>query len=135
MKKLFLNIFTLLLAVGAFAQTDMTAQEATDDLVKVYDMDSKQAAQMLVIQQRRVRNLNQITEMKNTDVKKYRHKFRAIQQSTDASIRRMLSEEQMQVYKKRRLEWRENRAAKIADLKKTGLSLQEIEDKLLEEGY
>lgn len=135
MKKLFLNIFTLLLTFGAFAQSNVTAQQATDELVKVFDLDTKQAAQMLVIQERKVRNLNQITEIKKTDVKKYRHKFRAIQQSTDASIRRMLTDTQMVTYKKRRLEWRENRAAKIADFKKTGMSFQEIEDKLLEEGY
>jgi hypothetical protein len=135
MKKIILGVFTLIVSFSAFAQKNVTAQEATDELVKVYTLDSQQAKEMLVIQERKVRNLDQIVDMKTTDVKLYRHKYRAIQQSTDASIRRMLTETQMKIYEKRRLEWREERAAKIAKLKESGMTLEEIEDQLLEEGF
>lgn len=136
MKKLFLSTLLLLFAVSIFAQSKTsTAQEATDELVKVYQLDSKQATQMLVIQERKVRNMEQIKDMKATDAKMYRHKYRAINQSTDASIRRMLNDEQMKIYQQRRMEWRNQRAERIATLKESGLTLVEIEDKLLEEGF
>ncbi|MFT5164826.1 MAG: hypothetical protein ACI8P3_000049 [Saprospiraceae bacterium] len=135
MKKLILGVITLMVSVGAFSQHNVSASEATADLIKVYDLDSKQAKEMLVIQERKVRNIDEIAGMKTTDIKKYRHKHRAIQQSTDASIRRMLTEAQMKVYEKRRLKWRAERAAKIAKLKESGMSLEEIEDALLEEGF
>ncbi len=135
MKKLFLSTLLLLFVVNIFAQKNTAAQEATDELVKIYDLNTKQAKQMLVIQERKLRNLEQIKHMKTTDAKMYRHKFRAINQSTDASIRRMLTEAQMKIYTERRMEWRNKRAERIATLKESGLSLVEIEDKLLEEGF
>ena len=135
MKKLMLSIFALVITLSAFAQNNSTAQKATDELVKVYDLDADQAKEMLVIQERKVRNLKQISGMKTTEVKKYRHKHRAIQQSTDASIRRMLTEEQMKVYEKRRMELREKRAAEVTKLKESGKTLEEIEDTLIEKGY
>lgn len=135
MKKLILSVFSLVLASAVYGQGNVSAQDATDELVKIYDLDKDQTEEMLVIQERKVRNLEEIEEMKTTDVQRYRHKYRAIQQSTDASIRRMLTESQMKVYEKRRLEWREERAKKIAKLKESGKSLEEIEDELLEEGF
>ncbi len=135
MKKLFLSFFVLFIGLSAFAQEKSVAQVATDELVKVYDLDNKQAKEMLTIQERKIRNLEQISGMKDTDVKKYRHKHRAIQQSTDASTRRILNETQMKVYEQRRFEWRKKRAAKIAELKEAKKSLEEIEDALIEEGF
>lgn len=135
MKKLLFSIFTLMIAFSATAQLNQSAQDATAELTKVYDLNEQQQKDMLVIQERRVRNLGQIKDMKTADVDKYRHKAKAIQQSTDASIRRMLTEEQMKTYQQERMKWRQERSAKISALKGTGLSFQEIEDKLLEEGY
>jgi len=135
MKKLLFSIFTLMIAITASAQLNQTAQSATDELVEIYNLNEQQTKDMMVIQERRVRNLEQIKGMKDTDIDKYRHKIRAIKQSTDASIRRMLTEKQMEVYQRERTEWRKKRAAKISDLKGTGLTFKEIEDKLLEEGF
>ena len=73
--------------------------------------------------------------LKNSDEKKYRHKRRAIRQGTDASIRRILNEEQLVIYQKQRLEWRKKRADRITELKESGMDLEEIEGVLLEEGY
>ncbi len=135
MKKFLLSVFSLLVTIGAFAQDDATARTATDELVEIYSLDSDQAEQMLVIQQRKVRNLTQIETMKNSDIKKYRHKVRAIQQSTDASTRRMLNKEQMVTYQQKRLEWRKDRTNRIAELKESGMTMEQIEDKLLDEGF
>lgn len=135
MKKLLLSILLLSVVFVAFGQDRNTAQEMTDELVAVYQLNDQQTTQMLVIQERKIRNLEEIETIKVSDNRKYRHKYRAIQQSTDASIRRMLSSEQMKVYQQRRAEWRKKRAARVLELKESGIELQELEDKLLEEGF
>lgn len=135
MKKVILSLFALALSIATFAQSNNDAQVATDKLVKEYNLDQQQAARMLVIQERKVRNLKEVEGIKKTDEKKYRHKKRSIQQGTDASIRRLLNEEQMKVYQQNRMTWRKERADRIADLKDSGMTMEEIEDKLLDEGF
>ncbi len=135
MKKIFLSFFALALTISVFAQANTEAQTVTNELIKEYGLDNQQAAQMLVIQERKVRNMAEIESLKNSDTKKYRHKKRSIKQGTDASIRRVLNEEQMKIYQQKRLEWRKERAEKIAALKDSGMTMEEIEDTLLDEGY
>jgi hypothetical protein len=122
-------------SVVIFAQTNSEAQMATDQLVKEYELNEQQSEQMLVIQERQIRNLAEIEALKNTDIKKYRHKKRSIQQGTDASIRRLLTKDQMEIYQKNRLEWRKERANRIAELKDSGMTMEEIENTLLDEGF
>jgi hypothetical protein len=100
-------------------------------MVKTYNLDEAQAATAIEIQERRFRNLAEIESLKNTNRDMYRHKFKAIQSSTDASLRRMLNEEQMAIYNQRKQELRKKNADKTAQLKAKGLSVDEIEDALL----
>jgi hypothetical protein len=101
-------------------------------MIQIYDLDEKQAETAVEIQERRYRNLAEIESLATTDKDMYRHKYKAIQQSTDASIRRMLNEEQMAIYNQRKTDIRNKRATKEAELKAKGLSVTEIEDALLE---
>lgn len=134
MKKLFFGIFALLLvnliATQGFAQQN--AAKMAGELAKIYNLDDDQSATMLKIQERKLRNLSEIEHLKGSDEKMYRHKRKAIYQSTDASIRRMLREDQMAIYKQRSNEWRVKKADKTAELKAQGKSLEEIEDALLD---
>ena len=133
MKKLILSIFSLMLAISVFAQdtVDPKVQKAADEMVKTYNLDETQAATAVEIQERRFRNLAEIESLKNTNRDMYRHKFKAIQSSTDASLRRMLNEEQMAIYNQRKQDLRKKNADKTAQLKAKGLSVDEIEDALL----
>ena len=134
MRKIFFSILSLFLAVSVIAQgsVDPKVRKAADRMIKVYNLDEQQAVTALEIQERRFRNLEEISDLKNTDKDLYRHKLKAIQQSTDASLRRILNEEQMAIYNQRKIEIRNKRAAKTAELKAQGMSLEEIEDALLE---
>lgn len=132
MKKLIFSLSFLMLGLVAFAQNNNSAQAKTDELSQFYQLDDAQKAQMLEIQQRRDRNMSEIAVIKDSDKRVYRHKCRAIQQSTDASIRRILKEDQMEQYNQRRIEWRKKRAAKVSELKESGATAEEIEDALLE---
>ena len=133
MKNLVLSILSLMLALGVFAQdsVDPEVQKAADEMVKTYDLDETQAATAIEIQERRFRNLAEIESLKNTNRDMYRHKFKAIQSSTDASLRRILNEEQMSIYNQLKQELRKKNADKTAQLKAQGLSVDEIEDALL----
>lgn len=134
MKKFFFCTLSLLFAAGVFAQgtVDPNVRKAADEMIKIYNLDQKQSAVALEIQERRFRNLAEIESLENTDKDLYRHKIRAIQQSTDASLRRMLDEEQMTIYNQRKMDIRNKKAARSAELKEQGLSMEEIEDTLLE---
>jgi len=134
MKNIFFSILSLFLAVSVFAQgsADPKVRKAADEMIKVYNLDEQQAATALKIQERRYRNLSEIASLENTDKDLFRHKNKAIQQSTDASLRRMLNKEQMVIYNQRKLEIRNKRAAKTAELKEQGLSPKEIENALFE---
>ncbi len=134
MRKIFFSILSLFLAVSVIAQgsVDPKVRKAADGMIKVYNLDEQQAVTALEIQERRFRNLEEISDLKNTDKDLYRHKLKAIQQSTDASLRRILNEEQMAIYNQRKIEIRNKRAAKTAELKEQGMTLEEIEDALLE---
>lgn len=134
MKNIFFSILSLFLVVSVLAQgtVDPKVRKATDEMIKVYNLDEQQAVTALEIQERRYRNLAEIASLKNTDKDLYQHKYKAIQQSTDASLRRMLNEEQMVIYNRRKLDIRNKRAEKTAELKEQGLSMEEIEDALLE---
>ena len=61
MKQLILSLSLILLAVGISAQSqtdEKTAQQATEAMTSLYSLDEAQVEQMLVIQQRRFRNLS-----------------------------------------------------------------------------
>lgn len=134
MKNIFFSVLSLFLTVGVFAQgsTNPEIRKATDEMIKVYDLNADQAATALEIQERRFRNLGEIASLEKTDKGLYKHKYKAIQQSTDASLRRMLNESQMEIYNARKMDLRIKRAKKTAELKGQGLSIEEIEDALFE---
>ncbi len=134
MKKIFFSILSLFLAVSVIAQSSVNpnAKKAADEMIKIYDLDEKQSVTALEIQERRYRNLAEIASLESTDKDLYRHKYKAILQSTDASLRRMLNENQIASYNERKMDLRERKAEKTAELKEQGLSMTEIEDALLE---
>lgn len=134
MRKVFFIALSLSLTISVLAQgsTDPRVTKAANEMVRIYNLDEKQAATAVEIQERRFRNLAEIASLESTDKNLYRHKYKAIQQSTDASLRRMLNEEQMAIYNQRAIEIRNKKAEKTAELKEQGLSMEEIEDALLE---
>ena len=134
MKKIVFSMLSLFLVVGVFAQniTNPKVDKAANEMINTYNLDEDQAEIAFEIQERRFRNLAEIESLENTDKDLYRHKYKAIQKSTDASLRRILNEEQMAIYNQIQLDLRNERAAKTAELKEQGLSQVEIEETLFE---
>ena len=134
MKQLILSLSLILLATGIFAQSqtnEKTAQEATETMTSLYSLDETQVEQMMVIQQRRFRNLAEIESLKNTDEKLYRIKMRSIRKGTEASIKRILKPEQMPTFNAQVAERRKKESELVKEMKLKGASKEEIQTALL----
>ncbi len=108
------------------------AQEATDVLTATYGLTAVQIPQMLEIQERRFRNLEDIEPLKSTDESLYRIKLRNIRMGTEASIERILSADQRPILEKERVERRKEEAARLKMLRESGATKAEIQQAILE---
>lgn len=134
MRKVFLNIFMALLAIGASAQTiDRAAiQQATDDMAALYQLDEDQKTKMYTIQERHFRNMAEIESLSNSDQKLYVQKKRAVRMGTDASTKRLLTETQMPIFNAQQLERRKKESELIRQMKANGATKEEIQLAILE---
>ena len=133
MKNTILSIAFLLFAIVAFGQTERTpAQEMTDQLVEKYKLDDTQQTEMLTIQERKYRNFSEIEKLRKTDPLKFIEKIRALKLGTDASVQRMLTEEQLVIFRKEKIEFRKQKSAVYSELKSKGASQLQIDHKISE---
>lgn len=126
---LFLGIF-LFLASGVFAQAKMdksAIDQATAELVSLYQLNDKQAVTMKTIQERKAKNLGEIASLEQSNPETYKKKWLAVQEGTEASIRRLLTKEQTKIYNAKRVEQRKKEAALIKEMKNNGASKAEIQ--------
>lgn len=135
MKHVLLSLAFLLFAGGMFAQTETEktpAQKDTEALVAEYQLSDEQAAEMLKVQQRKYRNLKEFEPLMNQDVKLYLRKLRALISATDSSFRRILNEEQLELYNQKQVELRKQKAQRYKELKAAGASQFEIDKQLIQ---
>lgn len=140
MKKIILFAFFLISgSVLMFAQNAPSgndpARETTDQLVKLYNLDARQAQQMYQIQQNKFKNLAEIEPLKTSNPDLYAQKHSNVFIGADASIRQMLKAEQMPVFQQQMMEKRKKRADKLSQLKKEGASNEEIKKAMATETY
>jgi tRNA A37 N6-isopentenylltransferase MiaA len=136
MKKYLLIISALFLTLSGFAQqgeaaTDPEVQRVVEKFKAKYNLDEVQAAKMVKIQQRRMRNLDEIASLAQSDPTTFLQKRQAINKGTEVSVKMMLNKDQREVFDKDRTAIRLKKAEKMAELKGKGLSPQEMESHLL----
>ncbi len=136
MKKYLLLIPALFLALSTFAQqevasTDVAVQEVVQKFTTKYQLNQEQETKMVKIQQRRLRNLAEISSLEQQDPTKYLQKRKAINSGTEVSVKMILDKEQRVLYDENRIEIRLKKAAKSAELKEQGMSTQEMQPYLL----
>jgi len=120
---------------SVYAQTPAAreaAREATEALTATYGLSAVQIPQMLEIQERRFRNLEEIEFLKSSDEALYRQKLRNIRFGTEASIQRILSIDQRAILEKERVERRKQDAVRLKMLQESGASKSEIQEAILE---
>jgi len=134
MKKLSLFLASLFISIFALAQSpnNTPAQEATNELVQVYQLDAKQTGEMLTIQERKYRNLEEIKDLKSTEPQTYILKMRNIQYAIEKSIMNMLNGEQKAILQQKQMERRKKKAELYQQLKEQGLSEAVINSKIIE---
>ena len=134
MKQLILSLTLLLFAAGLLAQNsanEKAIQEETAALVALYKLDEAQAEKMLVIQQRRFRNLAEIETLKSKDEVMYLQKMKSIRKGTEASIKRMLNTEQLSILNTQIAERRKLESDLVKEMRLKGASKEEIQLALL----
>ena len=130
MKNLLFLGFFFFLASGVFAQTKMdnaAIDQATAELVSLYQLNEKQTITMKTIQERKARNLGEIAVLEQSNPTLYKKKWLAVQEGTEASIRRLLTEEQTKIYHAKKIEQRKKEAALIKEMRNNGASKDEIQ--------
>jgi hypothetical protein len=136
MKNLIAGLALLFIAsVGIQAQNtaaNSLAQQATEKYTQLYGLDEKQQADMLEIQERKLRNLAEIEPLKASDPTGYTLKLRSVQGGNHASIQRLLNEEQIKLFRQEQQRLREEKSNAYKVLKASGASQQEIERKMIE---
>ena len=135
MKKIVLSLSFCLavLALSAQAGVDQDAvQQATSEMVALYQLDAKQSVKMQTIQERRFRNLAEIEFMQDSDPQQYLIKKKNIRKGMEHSIRMMLTNEQMPIFNQQLVERRKQESEKIKQMKLNGASKEEIQNALLE---
>lgn len=134
MKKLILSLSFFLFIGGLWAQSatnEKAIQQEMETLTSLYSLDEKQAEEMLVIQQRRFRNLAQIKTLENKDEAMYLQKKKSIRMGTEASIKKMLKPEQMATFNQQVVERRKKESALVKEMRQNGASKAEIQMALL----
>jgi len=130
MIKKFLTAIVALLFVTALQAQSFNAQAAATELANAYSLDDKQKVEMVTIQERKARNLAEIQTLKSTDRATYIKKLKAIRYGTDASIKRLLTKEQMQVFYAKSKERRQKESDVMSEMKAAGASQEEIQEAL-----
>lgn len=134
--KQFLFSISLLFFAGSImaqAETEKTpAQKDAEALVAEYQLNDDQAAEMLMVQERKYRNLKEIEPLMNQDVKLYLRKLRALVSANDASFHRILSEEQLVAYNQKQKDLRQQKAQLYKAMKDAGANQFEIDKKLIQ---
>lgn len=136
MKKYLLLIPALFLAFAAFAQQETSAsdpavQEVVAKFTTKYQLNEDQEAKMVKIQQRRLRNLGEITSLEQSDPTKFLQKRKAINRGTEVSVKLMLTKAQRAIFDQNRLSVRLKKAEKSAELKAEGMTPAQMEPYLL----
>jgi len=126
------NLLTILLLIFtssfAGAQTLKSFKKEMNNLSGALELDAKQVDQLTQIYEKRVSDLNLIESMESSNEAIYREKRRAIYQSSEVSIKRMLTREQLEKFVVYNRGVREIRARQIAKLRKKNASLEDIKD-------
>lgn len=133
MKNLILSLVCLLATVVVFGQSEISpAQQLTDKLSEKYKLTKKQQADMLVVQERNLRNLSEIEDLKQTNPAKHIEKMRALKIGMDGSIEKILNEEQRPLFHQDKAAFRKQKSILYSELKSKGASQNQIEFKIAE---
>lgn len=128
----FVNLLALMLLIFSF-QT-VQAQDVGDfkkerkKLIAITTMDAEQIANLDAIYEKRIADLNLISDLENTDELAFRSKRRAIYKGSENSIRLLMRSDQQEAYRAFSQDIRITRSKKMEKLRKKNASKAELID-------
>jgi len=138
MKQFFWSMVLLLAGAPLLAQETAisidreSARKAADEMIAMYSLNAEQAVKAVKIQERRLRNEAEIASLKQTDNLLFLQKRKAIRIGTEASLKRMLSPTQMEIFNAQVSARRLKDSEFLKDLKQKGMTQDEMKLALLE---
>lgn len=129
MRKVLLCFFLGAVGFTVTAQTTNFSNEVTQavqEMTALYGLDATQVEKMSVIQERNFNNLAAIAPLKDTNRTAYLEKLAANRKGTDASVRMMLNESQIAIFREQQGQRRITEAKLVKELKAQGLSSEAI---------
>ena len=138
MKQFFWSMVLLLAGAPLLAQETAisidkdAARKAADEMITRYGLDAEQGVKAYKIQERRLRNEAEITALKEADNLLYLQKRKAIRIGTEASLKRMLTPAQMDVFNAGVSARRLKDSDFLKELKLKGLTQEQMKLALLE---
>ncbi|MBR9921013.1 MAG: hypothetical protein GYB31_09255 [Bacteroidetes bacterium] len=127
-----LPLFLIAFAMNAQEVSAVEVNEQTEALQQVYNLSDQQVVEMQKIQERKLRNLASIQNLKEENQDLYYQKLKAIQYNTDISIQRLLNSDQMKIFYERSVDRRQRQAELARKLQDQGATPTEIERALIE---
>ena len=133
MKNTILSFSMMLLSMAAFCQVTTERSQAialSEELTIRYNLDEKQQAEMLTIQERKFKNLEEIESLKKTDPVLHIKKVKALTLANDYEMEKLLNKEQFAIYYQGKVEYRKQKAEVFQEMKEKGASQTQIDYKI-----
>ena len=133
MKNTILSFSMMLLSMAAFCQVTTERSQAialSEELTIRYNLDEKQQAEMLTIQERKFKNLGEIESLKKTDPVLHIKKVKALTLANDYEMEKLLNKEQFAIYYQGKVEYRKQKAEVFQEMKEKGASQTQIDYKI-----
>jgi hypothetical protein len=135
MKNLILSLAFLFVCGSLFAQANdepPTLEQTMATLTALYQLDDEQQEEMLVIQQRKYRNLGDIEDLRSSDPALFKKKLQSLHHGNIGHMHQLLNEEQLKVFRQKQMELRQQKADLFKALKGNGSQQAEIEKQMIE---
>jgi len=126
MKNIFLVTLFLIFGVSLNAQSAKQAKQITQQWSQRYQLDVDQSQKLLVIQERKIKNLKEIRSLKNSNPESYSKKKTYIAKSTLVSFKKILNADQISIYESDIKKYQERQSQEVAKMKEAGIKSSEI---------
>jgi len=126
MKNIYLVALLLIFSVSLNAQSNNKAKQITQQWAQRYQLDVDQTQKLMVIQERKIKNLREIRTLKNSNPELYSKKKTYIAKSTLASFKKLLNADQISIYESDLKKYQERQSKEVAKMKEAGIKSSEI---------
>lgn len=136
MKSTLILLISFMFANLAFAQNHTGKGNEINFLTQRFSLNESQVAKATAIIDRKYVNFEKIQQFKTSNPAKYAQKLKALSRGTWESIRYLMADDsQREAFRQFRIELRKDKAQKVFNYQKNGLTIQEAETKYYQDNF